>query len=85
MSHTDIDVVTHLFLALYPAAALFGVEMIYKFTKFEQWIKYIVQGFVCIAFAIAFITLIDATGIALMLFILAPALFVQARRVKNQS
>lgn len=85
MSHTDIDVVTHLFLALYPAAALFGVEMVYKLVKFEQWIKYTIQGFVSIAFAIAFITLIDATGIALMLFILAPALFVQARRVKNQS
>lgn len=85
MSHTDIDVVTHLLLALYPAAALFGVEMVYKFVKFEQWAKYVFQGSVCIIFAIAFITLIDATGIALMLFILAPALFVQAKRVKNKT
>jgi hypothetical protein len=83
MSHTDIDVVTHLFLALYPAAALFGVEMVSKLVKLEQWIKYLIQGFVCIAFAVAFVTLIDATGIAIMLIILAPALFVQAKRVRK--
>lgn len=85
MSHTDIDVVTHLLLAVYPAIALFVIEIVYRFTKFKEWIKYTMQGFASIAFAIAYLTLIDASGISLMLFILAPALFLQAKRIKDKA
>ncbi len=85
MAHTDIDVVTHLFLALYPAAALFGVEISARLARSKQWVKYTIQGMVCIAFAIAYVTLIDAIGISLMLMVLAPALFIQARKAKGKA
>jgi hypothetical protein len=83
MAHTPIDLPTHLLLALYPAAAIFFIEIIARLAKIQSWRKYIVQGLTVIAFAAAYIIAIDATGIAIVLFLLAPALFVHARRVKN--
>ncbi len=85
MQHTGIDVGTHLLLALYPAAAIFLIEVITKFAKIASWHKYIIQGFAAIAFAAAYFIVIDAAGIAIVLLVLAPALFVHARRVKNNA
>ncbi|MFQ5920793.1 MAG: hypothetical protein ACE5JV_02105 [Nitrososphaerales archaeon] len=82
MAHTGIDVLTHLLLALYPAAAIFAIEIVARYAKAASWHKYVVQGFASIAFAVAYLTLIDATGIAIVLFLLAPALFFYAKRVK---
>jgi hypothetical protein len=83
MAHTGIDIMTHLLLALYPAAAIFFIEVGARFAKLASWRKYIMQGFAAIAFAIAYFIVIDAWGIAIMLLLLAPALFVHAKRVKN--
>ena len=83
MAHTSIDIATHLLLALYPAAAIFFIEVVSRFAKVASWRKYIMQGLAAIAFAAAYFIVIDATGIAIMLLLLAPALFVHARRVKN--
>lgn len=83
MPHTGIDIGTHLLLALYPAAAIFFVEVGTRLAKLPSWKKYIMQGIVAIVFAVAYIVAIDATGIAIMLFILAPVLFFYARNVKN--
>ncbi len=83
MAHTGIDIMTHLLLALYPAAAIFFIELGARFAKLASWRKYIMQGFAAIAFAIAYFIVIDAWGIAIMLLLLAPALFVHAKRVKN--
>ena len=83
MAHTGIDITTHLLLALYPAAALFLIEVAARFARLASWRKYIIQGFAAIAFAVAYFIVIDATGIAIVLLVLAPALFVHARRVKN--
>ncbi len=83
MAHTGIDIWTHLFLALYPAAAIFLIEVAARYAKIPSWRKYILQGLASLAFAVAYITLIDATGIAIMLFLLAPALFVHAGRVRS--
>ncbi len=83
MPHTGIDIGTHLLLALYPAAAIFLIEVITKFAKIASWRKYLMQGFAAIAFAAAYFIVINAAGIAIVLLVLAPALFFHARRVKN--
>ena len=83
MAHTPIDITTHLLLALYPAAAIFFIEVATRLAKVASWRKYIMQGLAAIAFAAAYFIVIDATGIAIILLLLAPALFVHARRVKN--
>lgn len=85
MPHTGIDIGTHLLLALYPAAAIFLIEVITKFAKIASWRKYLMQGFAAIAFAAAYFIVINAVGIAVALLVLAPALFVHAKRVKNNS
>ena len=83
MAHTGIDILTHLLLALYPTAAIFLIEVGARFARLASWRKYIIQGLAALAFAIAYFIVIDATGIAIMLLVLAPVLFVHARRVKN--
>lgn len=83
MAHTSVDLATHLLLALYPAAAIFFIEVGARFAKMASWRKYIIQGLAAIAFAAAYFIVIDAAGIAIILLLLAPALFVHARRVKN--
>ena len=83
MAHTGIDIMTHLLLALYPAAAIFLIEVGTRFAKLASWRKYIMQGLAAIAFGIAYFIVIDAWGIAIILLLLAPALFVHAKRVKN--
>ena len=83
MAHTQIDIATHLLLALYPAAAIFSIEVATRFAKVVSWRKYIMQGLAAIVFGVAYLIVIDATGIAIILLLLAPALFVHARRVKN--
>ncbi len=85
MPHTGIDIETHLLLALYPAAAIFLIEVITKFAKIASWRKYLMQAFAAIAFAIAYFIVINAVGIAIVLLVLAPALLVHAKRVKNNS
>ncbi len=84
MPHLDIDIVTHLLLAVYPIAALVGIEVISRILKIEQWIKYLIQSFISIAFAIAFIIIIDAIGIAIVLFVLVIALFIQLKRARSR-
>lgn len=83
MPHLPIDITTHLLLALYPAAAIFLIEIIGRFAKIIQYKRYVLQGIVSLAFAIAYIVVIEGTGIAIVLFILAPVLFIHAKRVKE--
>ncbi len=82
MPHTDIDLLTHLLLALYPAAAFFLIEVVSRFAKIPVWRKHILQGFAALAFAVAYLTVIDASGIAIALFIFAPLLFLHAKNVR---
>lgn len=83
MAHLGIDITTHLFLALYPAAAFFFIELAARFAKIVPYRKYVIQGLSAIAFAIAYLVVIDGTGIAIILLILAPLLFAYARRAKE--
>lgn len=83
MSHLDVDVIDFLLLAIYPAVALFIIEMISRVIKFPSWVKLTIQGFVSIGFAIAYVTLITAHWLtSIVLIALAIALFYQARRAK---
>ena len=82
MSHLPIDITTHLLLALYPAAAIFLIEVGVRFAKVLSYKKYIMQGITSLAFAIAYVV-IDGTGVAIILFILGPVLFIHAKRVKE--
>lgn len=83
MPHLPIDITTHLLLALYPAAAIFLIEIIGRRLKLLSYRKYIMQGIASLAFATAYVVLIEGTGIAIILFILAPILFIHAKRVKE--
>lgn len=82
MPHTGIDLLTHLLLALYPAAAFFFIEIACRLTGIPAWRKHVLQGLAALAFAVAYVTFIDASGIAVALFIFAPLLFLHARNVK---
>ena len=83
MSHLDVDVIDFLLLTVYPAAALFIIEMISRTVKSPSWIKLSIQGIVSIGFAIAYVTLITAHWLtSIVLVALAVTLFYQARRAK---
>jgi hypothetical protein len=83
--HLPIDVTTHLLLALYPATAIFLIEIIGRFAKIKAYRRYVLQGVASIAFAIAYFVVVDGTGVAIMLTVLAPVLFLHARRVKQSA
>lgn len=83
MSHLDVDVIDFLLLTLYPAAGLFIIEMIFRVVKFPSWIKLSAQAVMSIGFGVAYVTLITAHWLtSIVLFMLAIALFYQARRAK---
>lgn len=83
MSHIDVDVIDFVLLTVYPVAALFAVEMVFRVIKLQNWIKLASQAVVSIGFAIAYLTLIIAHWMtAFVLFALAAALLYQARLAK---
>ncbi len=83
MSHLDVDVIDFLLLTIYPVVGLFIIEMISTAIKISSWLKLTTQGFLSIAFAIAYVTLITAHWLTSFVFVaLAVALFYQARRAK---
>jgi len=83
MAHLPIDITTHLLLALYPAAAIFLVEIVGRFAKIMPYKRYILQGIASLVFAVVYIVAIEGTGVAIILFILGPVLFIYAKRVKE--
>ncbi len=85
MPHNDIDLLTHLLLALYPTAAFFLIEVAGRYANIKQWSRLIIQGFASLAFAVAYTVFIDALGLAIALFIFAPLLFIYARSVKARA
>lgn len=83
MSHLDVDVIDFVLLTIYPVAALFVIEMISRAAKLASWIKLTSQGGVSVGFAVAYVTLITAHWLtSIVLFVLAAALFYQARLSK---
>jgi chromate transport protein ChrA len=84
MSHIpDVDVIDFILLTVYPVAALFVIEMIFRVTKLKNWIKLASQATISICFAIAYLTLITAHWLtSFVLFALSIALLYQARLSK---
>ncbi len=83
MSHLDVDVIDFLLLTIYPAVALFIVEMIARATKISSWLKLSIQAIAMIGFGIAYVTAITAHWLtSIVLFALAATLLYQARRTK---
>jgi uncharacterized membrane protein YfcA len=83
MSHLDVDVIDFLLLTIYPAAALFIIEMIGRAVKISSWLKLTIQAVTMIGFGVAYVTAITAHWLtSIVLFVLAAALFYQARRTK---
>ena len=83
MAHLNIDLSTHLLLALYPAAALFLIEIIGMYAKVLPYKRYMLQGIVSLVFVLLYVIVIEGTGIAIVLLLLAPVLFIQAKRVRE--
>ena len=81
MSHIPgIDVIDFVLLTIYPVAALFVIEMVFRVTKLKNWIKLASQAVVSVGFGVAYLSLISAHWLtALVLFALAAALFYQAK------
>jgi len=83
LSHLGVDVIDFLLLAVYPVIGIFVVEMISRPTKMPKWLKLGIQGLVSIGFAVAYVTMITAHWLtSIVLFVLAIALFYQAKRAK---
>ena len=83
MSHLDVDVIDFLLLTIYPVVALFIIEVISRIAKLASWVKLASQGTVSVGFGVAYVTLITAHWLtSIVLFVLAIALFYQARLSK---
>ena len=83
MSHLGVDVIDYLLLTIYPVIGLFVIEIISRVFKINPWIKLVIQGGLCIGFAITYVTLIVAHWLtAFVLLALAIALLYQARIAK---
>jgi len=83
MSHLGIDIIDYLLLTIYPVIGLFVIEIVSRTLKITSWVKLVIQGILCIGFAIAYVTLIVAHWLtAIVLLALAIALLYQARIAK---
>jgi len=83
MSHIGVDIIDFLLLTIYPVAGLLVIELGCRIAKTPSWPKLLAQGFISLAFAIGYLTLIVAHWMtSIVLFALAIALFYQARVAK---
>jgi len=81
--HNGIDLDVYFEIILYPVAGIFIIELIFRVTKFPNWIKLLTQALLCVGFGIAYLTMQVAhwlTGGVLLA--LAFALFYQAKLSK---
>ena len=83
MSHLGIDIIDYLLLTIYPVVGLFIIEIISRALKITSWVKLVIQGIMCIGFAIGYVTLIISHWLtSIVLLALAIALLYQARIAK---
>lgn len=85
MSHTGVEVFDFLLYTVYPVIGIFLVEAIFRLLKRAKWLKLWIQGFVCVGFAISYLSLPGDQKFpltAIVLFALAGALFYQGRRAR---
>jgi hypothetical protein len=85
--HLGIDIDQFILLTIYPAAAFFAVGFIAKRTKMQAAKSYLLQALTCIAFSIAYLTLVPnggAQGLAIVLGMFGALLLFMARKQKIQ-
>ena len=84
MAHFGDDIFDFLLPTIYPVIALFVIQMISKGAKISSWIKLTAQAIAMIGFGIAYLFMLhtELWFTSLVLFVLAAALFYQARRTK---
>jgi len=88
MAHNAVDVLDFLLLTIYPVVALFIIEIISRIAKIPSWPKLITQGITMTGFGVVYIIYLQLIWdtphwlTSIVLFVLAIALFYQARRAK---
>ena len=86
MSHTGVDVIDFLLYTIYPVAGIFLVEAASRLLKAPKWLKLWVQAAVAVGFGIYYWFILPAPRnfpfTALVMFVLAVALFYQGRRAR---
>ena len=82
MSHTGVDVIDFLLLAVWPAIALLAIEAARRIIHFANWTKLAAQAAAVAAFGVAYITVLPTAHwlTSVVLFALSIALAYQARR-----
>ena len=87
MPHLGIDIDEYILLTIYPAAVFFAIGYIAKKTHMRQAILYLLQGIMCIAFAIGYLFVIQnggADGLTIVLGMFGILLLFMARKQKIQ-
>ncbi|AIC16113.1 hypothetical protein [Nitrososphaera viennensis] len=87
MTHNGVDIVDFVLYTIYPTAAFFAIGIAAKKTGLRQLYVYLMQAFVCFAFAVAYIVLIPlggGQGIAVLLAMFGGLLLFMARKQKVQ-
>ena len=87
MPHLGIDIDEYILLTIYPAAVFFAIGYIAKKSRMRQAILYLLQGMMCIAFAIGYLFVIQnggADGLTIVLGMFGILLLFMARKQKIQ-
>ncbi len=85
MPHLGIDIDEYIMLTIYPAAIFFALGYIAKKTQMRQMILYLLQGVMCLAFAIGYLFAIPnggADGLEIVLGMFGVLLLFMARKQK---
>jgi len=88
LTHNGVDIVDFVLYTIYPTAAFFAIGLTAKKTGMKQLYTYIAQATVCIAFSVAYFTLVPlggAQGIAVILAMFGGLLLFMARKQKLQA
>ncbi len=85
MPHLGIDIDQYILLTIYPAAVFFAIGYIAKRTKMRQAKLYLLQGIMCLAFAIGYLFVVQnggADGLSIVLGMFGVLLLFMARKQK---
>jgi predicted permease len=83
LTHNGIDIDQFILLTIYPTATFFLIGLFSRRFRLGEPLKYAVQAFGCIFFAIVYIVTIPnggAQGLAVVLILFGGILFLMARK-----
>jgi predicted Kef-type K+ transport protein len=85
LPHLGIDIDEYILLTIYPAAVFFAIGYIAKKTRIRQMVVYLLQGVMCLAFAIGYLFAVPnggADGLEIVLGMFGVLLLFMARKQK---